>query len=170
MYCVKCGAQLGGSQRFCVGCGTPVDVAPVTAARPATTQRAATPQRAAPTQRPARQPGSRGPWVILVIAGVAIIAIVAAFVVQQRLRSAAPPSAATPQEPLPQPAAPPQPVPPQSVAPPPAAPADAGFDWTGLSREELLAARSALDAAIAREEQQRTAPAGGKPANSDNVR
>jgi hypothetical protein len=108
--------------------------------------------------------------VILVLAGVAIIAIVAAFFVQQRLRSAAPPSAAMPQEPVPQPTAPPQPVAPQSVAPPPTASADVGFDWTGLSREELLAARSALDAAIAREEQQRVAAAGGQPASSDRVR
>ena len=40
----------------------------------------------------------------------------------------------------------------------------AGFDWSGLNPEQLQAARAALDAAIAKEEQ--TRPGNAKPARS----
>lgn len=66
-----------------------------------------------------------------------------------------------------------EPVAPGAAQPAPAPRADsakvtpaqaAGFDWSGLNPEQLQAARAALDAAIAKEEQ--TRPGNAKPARS----
>jgi hypothetical protein len=116
--------------RFCPACGAPVDAAGAAA-------------------QPSTPSASRRP-LIAVIGGILLAAIaVSAYVVFKP----APTPAVGAGAPLAQAQAPDA-----GTATPPS-PASAGFDWSGLSPEELQAARLALDAAIATEEQAAAAKA-----------
>jgi len=92
---------------------------------------------------------------LLVIGGVAALVAVA-IIVALLFLNRAPPTAASPA------AAPSAAVPQAPVADSARITASqvTGFDWSGLSPEQLQAARAALDQAIAREEQGRTAKSG----------
>jgi hypothetical protein len=103
----------------------------------------------------AARPGRpRRAALVALIAGAALI-IVAAVVALRRPQpsaQAAPPPPATT-----------QPVH-DAAAATAATPATTEFDWSGLSHEELVQARSALDAAIAREEQRSASGGTAAPA------
>jgi hypothetical protein len=123
MYCTKCGGLAPTTARFCPACGTAVDAA-----------------GAAPSHAGAKRGFKR--WLIAVIGAIVVAAVAAAtyFVVKPAPAPVAGVIASQDRAPE------------ASVAKP-GSPATPGFDWSGLSPEELQSARLALDAAIAKEEQ-----------------
>ena len=125
MNCVKCGQQVSDTARFCPSCGTPVGGGP---SRPTTRGR-----------------------LIAILGGVAVLLIAAAVVWFIKRPQTDGSAAALPAQPA------------GSAAPLPALPIGGdsvkiapaqigGFDWSGLSPEQLQSARAALDEAIAKEE------------------
>jgi hypothetical protein len=154
MFCIKCGGSVPTTARFCPACGSSVVDSSGAAA-------------------PAKRPPQSGKKLIAVIAGIAIVCAVVAAVMlharrQQQDDQTVSAAAAAPQSTIA-----------QSADPQTAAPSDAvtkpaqtieGFDWSGLSPEELLAARQALDAAIAKEEQNSAKNAGAsQPAGAPST-
>jgi hypothetical protein len=98
-------------------------------------------------------PGRRG--VVALVAGVLVVAGGALAVILLRPVSPPPAAALPAAQPAPQPAA-------STEAPAAASSLATGFKWSGLAPDQIRDARSALDAAIAREEQTAAhAPAGG---------
>jgi hypothetical protein len=118
----------------------------------------AEPARAATNPLPANAGPRRR--LIAVIAGVIVLAAIAAAAFFWGKPAPAPAvSAGAPQDKTP-----------QGSTDKPASPVNAGFDWSGLSPEELHAARLALDAAIAKEEQAAAAKAAAATAAAGSNR
>jgi predicted nucleic acid-binding Zn ribbon protein len=142
MNCSKCAAPLPDTARFCLACG------------------------AAVADSDARPKHLRWRTTAVLMAGVMLLIVVGAVLfARSTKRLSPPPPAAITQERAPT----------QAPAPGAAQPAPAtvdGYDWSGLSPEELIAARKSLDAAIAREEQNiaSRAKGGAPPSPSQNVR
>jgi hypothetical protein len=136
MYCVNCGGPIPSTARFCGTCGSPID------------QDRGEPASAGTSSQSPVTPATRGAdkKLIAIIAGVVIgAAAIAALLLHSRAQQQGVPAAAAATSAS-------QDTAPSAAAVTPAA-TIAGFDWSGLSPEELQAARAALDAAIAREEQ-----------------
>ncbi len=148
MYCTRCGTQMPAAAHFCPGCGMAVGGNPSAGDPVSGTPPAAQPQR------------SRRAAPVLIGGAVLIIAaaVVAAVLHRAPPVAAAPTLPATPVHdgaPLGAPGAPvPAAAAPTAAMPTPATPTPEtlAYDWSGLSHEELVKARTALDAAIAREE------------------
>jgi hypothetical protein len=104
-------------------------------------------------------PGRRG--VVALIAGVLLVAGGVLAVVL--LRPAAPPPTAA------QPAAEPATQPAASTEAPAASSLTSGFKWSGLPPDQIRDARSALDAAIAREEQTVAHAPAGSAGTQDQI-
>jgi hypothetical protein len=102
-------------------------------------------------------PGRRG--AVALIAGVLVVAGGALAVILVRHPAAPPPTAA---QPAAQPAA-------GTEAPATASSLATGFEWSGLSPDQIRDARSALDAAIAREEQTAAHASAGSAATKDQI-
>jgi hypothetical protein len=182
MVCRQCGASIDETSRFCKACGTGTAIgigpaaasgtpsgtelrAPVSAAvtepvsqPPPQMQAPPPPVQVAPPLQVAPAPASRRPVYALVgvviLAGIVIAAVIAYRHTRSVSAAAATAAAST------------------GAANAPAA-ADAAADqyrWTGLSEEQIQAARGALDAAIAHEEHTARAPAtGAQEGNSPGV-
>lgn len=128
MNCIKCGEPLPATARFCPACASPVPGKLRAAGGPAQSTLEARRRRVA---------------IVGGVGAAVALAIVAAFIYFKRGQpSAAPDTAPQPQASGADSA---------KVTPAQAA----GFDWSGLNPEQLQAARAALDAAIAKEEQTR---------------
>ena len=131
MFCIKCGGSIPTTARFCPACGNPVSEG---GGQTASAQRP-------PQSGVAPEKRSANTRLIALIAGIAIVcAAIAAVLLHPRRQTPDAAGSATPAV-----------APSEAVAKPTST--IAGFDWSGLSPEELLAARAALDAAIAKEEQ-----------------
>ena len=131
MFCTKCGSPMPAAAHFCPGCG-----AVVTAETTGETTTAAVQSKSSRLPKP----------VLFVIVALIVAGVVAAVVMR---RSPSPDSAAIPGAPAVSPAA--SATVPAGTASP-SVPAAPDFDWSGLTHEQLIQARNALDAAIAREE------------------
>jgi hypothetical protein len=128
MYCRQCGARVDASSS-CSSCGA-----------------ACGPVSIAEEEEP-RGLFGLGRWSLAtVIGGTVLIVAGIALVV---LRHPTPPSAATAQSAPPSSAVVDTPAPPEASV--------SGFKWSGISDERIREARSALNAAIAREEQEASA-------------
>lgn len=157
MFCITCGGSIPTTARFCPACGTPVSQSG---------------GQTEPVQRPPQSavaPEKQGAnkRLIAIIAGIAIVGAAIAAVLlntrsQQQTGQAAGAAVTATQAAAPEPAASSENV----VKP---ASTLAGFDWSGLSPEELLAARAALDAAIAKEEQSAQNRATSQPASAPST-
>jgi hypothetical protein len=137
MYCMKCGGPVPAAARFCPGCGIAVadggtaagSTEPPVSAAPAEIKRGHTRR------------------LLGIFGGIIVLGLVAAaaLIIARRQppleQTAIVPVGAPPEKP---PGETPATLTPQVVA---------GFDWSGFTAEQLLAARAALDEAIAKEEQ-----------------
>ena len=124
---MKCGGSVPAAARFCPGCGTAV---------------ADRGTAAGSTDDYAKR--SRTRRLLGIFGGVIILGLIAAAALFFARRQ--PPLEQTAIAPVGE-----KPPGENSAKPTPQMPA--GFDWSGLTAEQLLAARAALDEAIAKEEQ-----------------
>ena len=160
MLCPKCGASIDDSSRFCQSCGTgtainvgktaevssaaigavsPTEAPPAPASAP-------TPVSAAASAPAARQAKIASVGAALV-AGIVAAAVI--FYMHTKSTPATPSTAAA-----------------SAAAANATAAANAAADdyrWTGLTEDQIQAERTALDAAIAHEEQTARTPAAGAP-------
>jgi hypothetical protein len=143
MNCVKCGTPLLEGARFCQSCGTSVaEAVPAAVAQN-------------PVQRHKRTLIAAG-----LAGGVIVIAIGVLLFIRHQSGTPEPAAATT------QPTAS-APAPGSSETPAVAsatATASGGFEWSGLSPDEVIAARAALDQAITKEEKDAAPGTQGVPA------
>lgn len=175
MYCKHCGVQLSEDARFCSSCGTALGHTGAAVENSEAAPESVASNSAGAVYASPQQGSRRRPALIALIAGLAIIVIATAGVLITRgqgwfrERSAAGLAASTEPTP-PEPAT--SPASKEATMIPVAAttmssdagstPAGSGgFAWSGLSPDEVTAARGALDEAIAHEEQMASQSAGG---------
>ena len=141
MYCRQCGARVDDAP-VCPKCGAACGPQP-------------------PAGRGRFTLGRRG--VVALIAGVLVVAGGALALILLRHPPTPPPTAAQPTvQPTAQPGA-------STEVPATAASLATGFKWSGLSPDQVRDARSALDAAIAREEQTAAHAPAGSAATKDQM-
>jgi hypothetical protein len=136
MYCMKCGGSVPASARFCPGCGTAVAAGETGAGSTSSPPGIADDAKRRHTRR-----------LLGIVGGVIILGLTAAAALFVSRRPPQPQQTAIASVSAPQEKAPGE----NSVQPTPQE--VAGFDWSGLTAEQLHAARAALDEAIAKEEQ-----------------
>ena len=131
MYCTKCGGPVPEAAHFCPGCGTAVADGGTAAVS---------------IDDSAKRRHSRR-W-LGILGGAMILGLLAAAALFVTRRQPPPPaqSAIVP-------VGAPQENAPGENSSKPVPQVVAGFDWSGLTAEQLLAARAALDEAIAKEEE-----------------
>jgi len=127
MNCIRCGALLPAAARFCPACAAPIDEG----------LRGDGGEAEAELQRRRRRVAIAGGGGALVALGIGAAVFFYVGRAPTTIRASAPAAA---------PRANAAPLTPAQVT---------GFDWSGLTPEQLQAARAALDEAIAKEEQPR---------------
>ena len=157
MNCTQCGQQVSETTRFCPSCGTPVGATPVSSAPVSSAPISSTPVRGTRIGGAPSKPESRGK-LVAILGGVGLLLIIAAGVWYIKRPQPGSSTVAL------------QTTQPTGGDPGKATPAQiSGFDWSGLSPEQLQSARAALDEAIAKEERARASSSNAAPADAKST-